>query len=297
MVMIAAIAGAALGTVSVLAVYLLMRPDTTAGSNPTPVSPFGHGSSSTVARPTFPPDGTAPAPPPSSVPPPAPAQSPAPLLESPRSASGPIVVPSPSGPVTSAPPPAARPAPPPPVAPPVAPPAPAPTIPVPDAARPSATFASTPRLVVAGETPKPAAKPKPAAASPAEEPKARKPKGPKWTFEGVVFDLLTARGVFGAKLVFVDPDGNVVGETDTGPAGRYKISIPPGSGYKLKISHGDYTDRYIDEGDATSSLRDADPEERRILMSAAARNLPWTGDPAKPMHRDLALVPRTPEEP
>jgi hypothetical protein len=116
-------------------------------------------------------------------------------------------------------------------------------------------------------------------------------------FEGVVFDLLTARGVFGAKLIFLNPDGDVVGETDTGPAGRYKIALPPGSGYKLKISHGDYTERYIDEGDATSSLREATPEERKILMSAAARNLPWAGSEAKPVHRDLALVPKTPEEP
>ena len=284
MVMIAAIAGAALGTASVLAVYLLMRPETTAATNPTTVSPFARGSSSTVSRPPFAPGGTTPAPaPPEAVPPPAPPQSPSPVLETPRP-SGPIVVPSPTVPATPAAPPAA----PAPAAPPAA---------APDAARPAATFGSTPRLVVAGEEPKPVAKPKPAAAAPSEEPKARKPKGPKWTFEGVVFDLLTARGVFGAKLIFVDPDGNVVGETDTGPAGRYKISLPPGTGYKLKISHGDYTDRYIDEGDATSSLREATPEERRILMSAAARNLPWAGDPAKPVHRDLALVPRTPEEP
>lgn len=269
LVMIAAIAGAALGTVSVVAVYLLVRPDTAPGSPSPVVSPFGHPGRSTGAEPAVPAEA-APVPPA-----PAPQQSPEPLLEAPR----PIVVPSPSGPVV---PPVARlerAAPPP--------------APAPDASRHAATFADTPHLVVGGQEPKPKAKPAP----PREEPIIRKPKGPKWTFEGVVFDLLTARGVFGAKLLFLDPEGKVVGETDTGPAGRYKVSLPAGSGYKLKISHGDYTDRYIDEGDATSSLREATPEERRILMSAAARNLPWTGDPAKPVHRDLALVPRTPEEP
>ena len=271
MVMIAAIAGGALGTVSVLAVYLLMRPDTAPGTAGTASSPFGQPGSVPIARPAFPPvPGSAPVPAPAPAPAPrtapAPQQSPAPLLELPRPLPGPIVSPAPA--------------------------------PAPDVSRPAATFGATPRLVVTGEEPKPKSAPKPAAASaPAREPKARKPKGPRWVFEGVVFDLLTTHGVFGAKLVFLDADGNVVGETDTGPAGRYKVSLPAGPGYKLKISHGDYTDRYIDEGDATSSLREATPEERRVLMSAAARNLPWAGDPAKPVHRDLALIPKTPEEP
>jgi hypothetical protein len=199
------------------------------------------------------------------APPPAPAPSPAPV-------SAPIAVPAPA-----VPPPAAA--------------------PVADPSRPAASFAAAPHSVVAGQAPPPAAKPKSAPADGSEAAKPKKTKVPSWTFSGTVFDLLTARGVFGAKLVFLDADGNVVGETDTGPAGRYKITIPAGNGYKLKISHGDYADRYIDEGDATSSLREATPEERKILMTAAARNLPWTGDPKKPVRRDLALVPRTPEEP
>lgn len=171
-------------------------------------------------------------------------------------------------------------------------------------------------MVVANEPP-PAAKPKPAAPeADAEDDEApapkktrraapvaarpRKPKGPTWEFEGVVFDLLTARGVYAAKMQFLDGDGNPAGETETGPGGRYKVSLPAGpdgKGYILKISRSDYTDRYIDEGDQTSSLREATPEERRILMSAAARNLPWVGSPKKAMRRDLALVPKTPEDP
>jgi hypothetical protein len=168
--------------------------------------------------------------------------------------------------------------------------------------------------VVASEVPSPAPKPAPAAparddestpaprrAKRASEPaRARKPKGPTWKFEGVVFDLLSARGVFAAKMTFLDADGNEIGETETGPGGRYRVDLPPGpagKGYTLQISRSDYTGRYIDEGDQTSSLREATPEERRILMSAAARNLPWIGSTAKAMRRDLALVPNSPEDP
>ncbi|HXT01266.1 MAG TPA: hypothetical protein VN915_11360 [Elusimicrobiota bacterium] len=305
MVMVAAIAGAALGTVSVVAVYLLMRPDAAPETSGAVASPFGRPGANAAPRPAFPPaPGTAPSPSPAPAAAPAPAalaapaapvpQSPAPLLSEPPS---PVAAPKPAppaGPIAVPSPVAALPAPA----------APAPAA-APEPSRPAATFASTPRLVVTGEASKSAPPPSAAATSPApvaaapaaEEVKPRRPKGPRWVFEGVVFDLLTARGVFGAKLIFVNADGDVVGQTDTGPAGRYKVSLPAGSGYKLKISHGDYTERYIDEGDAVSSLRDATPDERRMLMSAAARNLPWTGDAAKPVHRDLALVPKTPEEP
>lgn len=126
-----------------------------------------------------------------------------------------------------------------------------------------------------------------------------KPRGPAWSFEGMVFDLITARDVFAVKLSFLDSDGNVVGETETGGDGRYKITVPAGGarGYTLRLAHGDYSGRYIDEGDAANSLRDATPDERRILMQAAARNLPWVGAPDKIVRRDLAILPRFPEKP
>jgi hypothetical protein len=252
--MIAALAGAGLGTVSVLAVYLLMRPDSAPVSNSSASSPFGGGSASPAAAP--------PVAPPAAVP----EQSPPPRIEAPPPAEAPPAAQSPA-PVSEQ-----------------------------DDSRPAASFASAPHSIVTGEAPSPAAKPEAAAAAVPAPADARK-TGAHWTFSGTVFDLLTARGVFGAKLVFLDSEGDVVGETDTGPAGRYKITIPAGTGYTLKISHGDYTGRYIDEDDAAGSLRNATPEERRILMNAAARNLPWKGDPKKPVRRDLALVPRTPEEP
>ena len=301
-VYIAAVAGAALGTVSVLAVYLLLRPDTTAGVRPpSGDSPFSRDRTTlSVPAPASPSAAT----PPASAPPaaPLPAQSPAPLIEAPASAPAkPLTAANAGGPIAPPPPPAAHVVKAPPAAPASAP---------EDEERPSASFATLPRVVVGGQLPpeKPKPKPAPRAASdepaprkarPAAEARPRKPKGPAWNFEGVVFDLLTARGVFAAKLAFLDADGNVAGETETGPGGRYKVALPPGDakGYMLKISHSDYTDRYIDEGDATSSLREATPEERKILMQAAARNLPWVGNTGKSLHRDLALVPRTTDEP
>ena len=263
LVMIAAIAGAALGTASVLAVYLLMRPDPDTASKTTAASPFARENRTPVEPPAAPPS-------------PAPAQKPAP-----RPPAAAAAAPDASRPAASF---AAAPHM-------LEEPSPA-AAPIPDSPRPSASFAAAPHSVVTGQEPDPT----PAPAGDSAPAKPRKPATVSWTFEGLVFDLLTARGVPGAKLRFMDPDGNVV-ETDTDRGGRYKISLPARAGYKLKISHDDYTGRYIDEGDATSSLREATPEERRTLMSAAARNLPWTGDPKKPVHRDLALMPRTSEEP
>jgi hypothetical protein len=259
LVVIAAVAGAALGTVSVLAVYLLMRSDTTSGAIPASSSPFGR----PVAAPTAAP-AAAPAPVAVAVSTAALPQSPQPLLEAPTAPETQTAAPKPA---------------------PVEPPAPS---------HPGATFAATPKLVVNGQPPAPKLAPL-AEEAPVQKP--RKPKGPSWVFQGMVFDLITTRGVFAAKLVWVDANGDVVGETETGPGGRYKISLPAGTGYKLKITHGDYADRYIDEGDTTSSLRDATPEERRILVQAAARTVPWIGEVKKPTTRDLALVPRSPEEP
>jgi hypothetical protein len=254
-VILALAAGAVLGTVSLLAFYLLVRPDTATTSAPSGASPFDRSMRVTPSV-SLPP---APAPTPAPAAPAAPAQqSPPPLLEAP-----------------DAPPPAPAPVP---------------------VEKPRPAPAPVPKPL-----PKPAARPAPRPApAPAPQPRpapAKRPQGPSWTFQGEAFDLLTARGVFAARLVFSDADGNVVGETETGPAGRYKIEIPAGSGYSLRIEHSDYADRYIDEGDSTSSLREATPEERKTLMSSSARNLPWVGDPKKAVRRDLALVPRAPEEP
>jgi len=283
-VYIAAVAGAAIGTVSVLAVYILLRQETPVVQHP------ASGSSPFVPR-TAPAEVVLPeiasppvVPPPSVVP----SQSEVPVR---TVVTAPIASPPPS-PVASAPavplPPAQAPQP-----------APTPR----DESRPAAVFASTPRVILttplptAPKLPPPAKKTTPAQST--EGASRGAPKGPTWAFEGIIFDLLTARGVFAAKLSFRDADGNVIAETSTGGSGSYKIVLPAGGprGYSLKISHGDYTERYIDEGDATSSLREATPEERKILMQAGVRNLPWVGVAQKSVRRDLGLVPRTPEEP
>ena len=229
-VMTAAIAGAVLGTASVLAVYLLMRPDTVSGSRPAGASPF--------RRMTLSLDAAPPVAAPASVPA---SQSSTPTTGSPA----PMTAPE-------------------------------------DAARPSASFAAAPRARVEGEE----AKPVEAPAKPRQQAEEE-----SWVFKGLVFDLLTTQGVSGVRLSFLDRDGNVVGETDTSSSGRYEISLPAAAGCTLKISRDGYTGRYIEEGDATSALREATPEERQTLMSAVARNLPWTGDPKKPLHRDIALMP------
>ena len=179
--------------------------------------------------------------------------------------------------------------------------------------RPAAAFISPSRvriisaLNVASPAPETAVKPAsfPVSTATQEDPedpapaRRAKPTGPTWSFEGMVFDLITARGVFAVKLSLRDAGDNVVGETETGGDGRFKIVVPAGGarGYRLSLAHGDYSDRYIDESDAMSSLRNATPDERRILMKAAARNLPWVGASSNIVRRDMAIVPRFPEEP
>ncbi|MFI5362753.1 MAG: hypothetical protein ACHQ49_12340 [Elusimicrobiota bacterium] len=152
--------------------------------------------------------------------------------------------------------------------------------PAPDAAATGVSFAAAPHSVVA------------APASKASAGGSSAPSGQIWTFEGIAFDLLTARGVFGAKLLFLDPEGDVVAQTDTGPSGRYSISIPAGKGYALKVLNDAYSDRYIDGGGEGASLRDASPDRRRGLLASPPADRPWRGDPNATVSRDLALIPR-----
>jgi hypothetical protein len=117
-------------------------------------------------------------------------------------------------------------------------------------------------------------------------------------FEGTVYDLLTTRGAYGVRLVFVDAEDNEVASVETGEDGRYRVSMKPGpaEGYGLRILHDDYSGKHIDELDSTSSVRKADLEQRKFLMQAGARSLPWIGTVGKPVRRDMALVPRVAAE-
>lgn len=174
-----------------------------------------------------------------------------------------------------------------------------------DHVHPMATFADTPKTVITGPyaapaRPAPMPAPAPVAApapAPAPAPATAPPQGPPWVFEGTVFDLLSTHGVYAAKLIFVDARGAVAGQTETDTAGRYKITLPSGDGYTLKIEHVDYSGRYIDDNDPRRSLRNATLAERGVLMQAAAHNHPWVGKPDKAVSRSLALIPRMPEEP
>ena len=159
---------------------------------------------------------------------------------------------------------------------------------VPD--RPTATFAQTPR-----------AKPAPAAAPVAVKAKPtapKKPTGPQWIFEGTVYDLLTTRGVYGARLIFIDAEDNEVASVEVGESGHYHVSMNPGpaDGYAMRVVHDDYTGKHIDELDSTSSVRKADLEQRKFLMQAGARSLPWVGSVGKAVRRDMALVPKVSAE-
>lgn len=164
--------------------------------------------------------------------------------------------------------------------------------------RPTATFAlparPKPATAPAGRVPAPAAQPKPAAVPAA----AKKPSGPQWVFEGVVYDLLTTRGVFGARLVFVDAQDNEVASITTGEDGHYHASMKAGppEGYALRIVHEDYGDKHIDELDATSSVRKADLEQRKFLMQSGSRSFRWIGSIGKATRRDMALVPKVSQE-
>jgi len=272
-VYLAALAGGALGLLSVCVLYVMLRSEPQPAARPTGSSPFGKRSSGDAG---LTPNLDEPIPPVEApAPPPPPPVTPAPMAEA--EAPQPTALPAPVMRRSVEPPPPSDPV----KAPaPLAAPAPVETAKV-HPARPTATFA-------------PVAKPKPATVAAAP----KKPAGPQWVFEGVVYDLLSTRGAYGVRLVFVDADDNEVAAVDTAEDGRYRASMKPGpvKGYTLRIQHDDYSGKHIDELDSTSSVRKADLEQRKFLMQAGARSLPWIGQTGKPVRRDMALVPKAVEE-
>lgn len=277
-VYLAALAGAALGLFSVGAIFMMLRSEPPAAAPSTRSSPFGkRAAGEATMTPVL--DEVdprldvleAPAPPPSPAPvavsnAPSPTSLPAPAVSravEPPSPGRPEAAPAPA-PVTAAP----APAPPP---------------------RPTATF---PKLDRPAPAAPPVAAPKPKAPAP------RKAAGPQWVFEGTVYDLLTTRGAYGVRLVFVDAEDNEVASVETAEDGRYRAAMKPGpaEGYSLRILHDDYSGKHIDELDSTSSVRKADLEQRKFLMQAGARSLPWIGAVGAPVRRDMALVPKVSAE-
>ncbi len=117
-----------------------------------------------------------------------------------------------------------------------------------------------------------------------------------WRFEGTIFDLRTNRGIYGVRVEFIGSSGQSVGFVDSGSNGRYRFSLPalaPGAGYRVRLSHPDYRRRWIDQGDATSALREASIEDRKKLYQAASRASRWIGDTNKTVKRDVAMIPNT----
>ena len=239
-VYLAVAAGAALGMLSIGAIYLALRSDPQAASPTGSSSPFGKRSSGDVT--------------------------PKPVIDEPPQPN-PRTVPAPAVPQVAEPP------------------IPAPLPRVQTDTRPTATFALPAR--VKPVSPGPIIRSAPRAAP-------KKPAGPRWEFEGTVYDLLTTRGVFGAQLVFVDADDYEIASVATGKDGHYRVEMKAGprEGYGLRIVHVDYSGKHIDELDSTSSVRKADLEQRKFLMEAGARSLPWVGALGMTTRRDMALVPK-----
>ena len=289
-VYLAAMAGAALGLLSLGAIYMMLGSEPQGAAPPTRSSPFGKRSTGdSTMVPVL--DDPAPAP---KDPPGANRSLTAPMIESPDdepqptsirapSVSRPVEPPTP-GAIVSAPTqpaPALAPAPAPVPAPPVvvAPPKVAPY-------RPAATFVQT-------EPPKRAEKPK----RPAPVAAPKKVLGPQWVFEGAVYDLITTQGVYGVRLVFLDEKDNEVASVVAGGDGQYRVSmdVGPAAGYTLRIVHDDYSGKRIDELDSTTRFA-ADLEQRKFLMQAGHAAFPWIGSVGKPVRRDMALVPNVPAE-
>lgn len=289
-VYLAALAGGVLGLFSVGAIFMMIRSEPPVAAKPTGSSPFGkRAAGDSTMTPVLDDASSSPSgslPLPASPAPAAPSDAPAPTSLPAPALSRPVEPPSPTG---SVPAPA-----PPPAAPPKANPAPVaepPKAAAPPAEPPRAT-ATFPQIARPKPVAPPVAKPKPVAPAP------KKPAGPQWVFEGTVYDLLTTRGAYGVRLVFVDAEDNEVASVETGDDGSYRATMKPGptEGYQLRILHDDYSGKHIDELDSTSSVRKADLEQRKFLMQAGARSLPWIGTVGKPVRRDMALVPKAPAE-
>jgi hypothetical protein len=142
----------------------------------------------------------------------------------------------------------------------------------------------------------------PPPAPPAEETAAvptPAPKEQRWIFTGVVYDLSTAKGVFGTSLIFVDGDGQEVGATESDEEGRYRVSLPSGppQGYGMRIMHEDYSDKYVVEMDDAGAVRKAGLAQRRLLMGSKVKPAPWIGAVDSRTRRDIGLVPLSLEKP
>ena len=113
-----------------------------------------------------------------------------------------------------------------------------------------------------------------------------------WTFEGLVYDLITLRPVPQAQVSFRGLGSTDFSDTVTDAKGRFKIILAPaaGGGYNLTAKHPDYLDGYIDEMDPP--LKEDELDERRLRAASVARNLLWIGRANSTTKKDVILIPK-----
>ncbi len=159
-------------------------------------------------------------------------------------------------------------------------------------AKPKATAAvAKPAPAPAPVLAKPSGAPPQNAAVSAPAPRASRPAPARWIFSGQAYDVLSLRPVSFAQLTFRDPSGADAGEVSTGADGRFSIVLAPvAGGYRLKVSHPDYKDRYLD--DVTPSMRLTSRSLRRQLLKALPQNDPWIAGKSGAMRRDIVLLPK-----
>jgi hypothetical protein len=126
---------------------------------------------------------------------------------------------------------------------------------------------------------------------PAQPAPAARQAGPRWVFEGTVYNLISLRPVFAATLTFKDASGKVRGETTTGADGTYRVSLDPLADdcYDLAVQHSDYQEKYLDE--TNPPFKERIREERLQLVNTAPRPRPWIGKTARAVRRDVMMIP------
>ncbi len=138
--------------------------------------------------------------------------------------------------------------------------------------------------------PPPKAEPKPA-----EPVQAAAESYPVFQVAGSVFDLITLKPVFKAKVVFTDTGTQEKRETATGPDGSFSLELAANmDGWDIQVRHDDYDRKYSE--DWKPSLRSF-AEERRAEAAATIRSrkgerVHILGREGDSVQKDLAVIPR-----
>lgn len=95
----------------------------------------------------------------------------------------------------------------------------------------------------------------------------------QWTINGRVYELLSLKGVAGARLTFTDKNDGHAFKSVTKADGSYKIALPrmQDGGYEVTVSHKDHRPDYLDE------MEPAYDHQSRSRRLEAAQMLAQTG--------------------